>query len=89
MTCQIWTKPGSYDPSNTNYMPNFNIYYKGSLVMAIRDITSVCSTSLTRQMGKASPPRCFEHVVMNTGLMNRKPQNCGRSNKPGLERLQP
>lgn len=70
------------------YMPNFNIYYKKSLLTAICDFTSVCSTSHTRQMGKPSPRR-FECVVVSIGLMNRKSQNCGRSNKPGLERLQP
>lgn len=53
--CQIWTKAESYGLSNTNYMPNFNINYKKNLVVSICDITSVFSTSLTRQMGKAFP----------------------------------
>lgn len=64
------------------------IFISKSLVMSMCDITSVFGTSLPKLMRKPSQTRCFEHAVVSMGWMSRKSRICGRSSKPGLERLQ-
>lgn len=65
------------------------IFISKSLVMPMCDIMSVFSTSLPKQMRKPPQTRCFEHAVVSMVWMSRKSRSCGRSSKPGLERLQP